>query len=179
MYGVFTILALRLHPTRHFDISISPSDCCFRSNTTTQPMFLDKPDQPTTPAVQAATTIPPNSPEVSDPSALPLASITDNDEKELDQARQAMTWISTDHPDWLHRSRALASLLMKSFEKTSRGTVLDECIDIQRRICVVCTIGNPDRARSVSDLALSLWTHFNQEGEESLLVEAIGLNRFI
>jgi hypothetical protein len=107
----------------------------------------------------------------------PTLSIAYNEEKELDQARHAVARLSIDHPDWLHRSRDFASLLLKRFGDTKNDMLLTECIEIQRQICAVCTTGHPDRAASACDLALSLQTYFNQTGEESLLAEAIALNR--
>jgi tetratricopeptide (TPR) repeat protein len=105
------------------------------------------------------------------------ATTVDSDDKELEEARCAVTQLSSDHPDWLNKSLALTALLSKSFKKTGQETFLSECIDIQRRICAFCTTGNPNRAASLSELALSLRTRFNETGEGSLLSEAITLNR--
>jgi hypothetical protein len=106
-----------------------------------------------------------------------LAIVVDNSDEELDEARHAVTLFPIDHPSWLYRSRALASLLLKRFQETSRDVLLAECINIQRQICSVCTMGNLDRGASMSDLASSLKRYFEKVGEESLLAEAIRLNR--
>jgi hypothetical protein len=101
-----------------------------------------------------------NSPEDSncDTSSSPI--VKDSKDKELEDARSSTVHLSNDHPDWINRSRAFASLLSKRFDEMSRHKLLAECIDIQRQICSVCTTGHPDRAVSVTDLATSLQTYF-------------------
>jgi hypothetical protein len=103
--------------------------------------------------------------------------ITDSNDKDLEDGRGAVTRLSVDHPEWLKRSTTLACLLSERFEKTGRETFLEECIDIRRWIYAVCTPGSPNSALSSSDLALSLRRRFKQTGEESLLIEAIELGR--
>jgi hypothetical protein len=104
-------------------------------------------------------------------------STIDRKDKELEDARNVINQLAVDHSEWLYRSRDLTSLLSKRSEETSRDSLLAECAGIQRQICAVCTPGNPDRALSISHLALSLRTLFRQRGEESLLAEAIDLDR--
>jgi hypothetical protein len=104
------------------------------------------------------------------------ASIIEDNEG-LYNSRHVVTQLSVDHPDWLRRSRDLASLLSKLFYETGRDILLVECIAIQRQIHSVCTLRNLDGAVSATDLASSLTLRFTQTGEESLLDEAISLNR--
>jgi hypothetical protein len=128
-------------------------------------------------SLSAAPIIAENGPEEADNDTSSLSNIIENNNEKLDEARRAVTQIPIDHPEWITRSRALASLLLKSFEKTSECTLLEERVEIQRQICNACTAGNPERAASISDLASSLRTYFKQTGEESLPAEAITLSR--
>jgi hypothetical protein len=146
-------------------------------------MLLDRPDQPAPQVARShsiATKISQDGPQVANSNLSTLASVAgimDSEDKELDEARHAISRIPVEHPDWLHKSRAFASILSKRFEKTSQNIFLAECIDIQRQLCVVCPTENQDRAVFVSDLAFSLWTYFKQTGEEASLIESISLNR--
>jgi hypothetical protein len=125
----------------------------------------------------ATSVVAPNGTGYTDSNASNSASTIDSNDKELEATRHAVDQLSLGHPEWLNRSRALASLLSKRFQETSRNTLLAESIDIQRQICAVCTAGNPDELMSIVDLASSLRTYFMQIGEESLLIEAIDLTR--
>jgi tetratricopeptide (TPR) repeat protein len=137
-------------------------------------------EQPASQAVQSPSFVSlqlKNTPDYMERDVLGSANTTDNNNEELDEARQAVTQLSADHPEWLHRSRALTSVLSKRYQETTQDALLAECIGIQRQICTLHNPGDKERAVSVSDLAISLWTRFKQTGEESQLSEAIDLNR--
>jgi tetratricopeptide (TPR) repeat protein len=104
-----------------------------------------------------------------------LTSIMDGKDDELIEACRAVTLLSIDHPDWLDKCTSFAHLLRNRCQENSDPALLVMWVDIQRQICGVCTLGHPNRAKSVSNLALSIRGLFAQTGDQSLVDEAIEL----
>jgi hypothetical protein len=96
---------------------------------------------------------------------------------DLEMARNALTLVSMDDPDWLRMAEKLAHLLWKRFMETDRDAPLVECIQVRRQICAVRTTDDSSRATAMCDLGLMLRVLFERKRVESLLVESIDVYR--
>jgi hypothetical protein len=107
--------------------------------------------------------------------------IREGADQELDEARLAVVTSPPHDPKTVAHYTNLASVLWVRFEGRDRSdrALLDEYVQVERRICTLCPSDHPNRARSCRQLAASLGIGFEQFGDNSLLKEAIVLQKEI